>query len=244
MKTYLLSFLFLLFSISSFSQESQLPEKKIRFGVSVASQVNNHSFSNSQTNNDGTAWGVGINGEVYYQINPILEIKSGFGFSRYSVKVYDYSLIFGCDITNNLTFVDNSERSRIEFEDAEYFLHIPIAFQVNFSKNKNHFFWTGGIALMFRVAESNRAILYECGNRTGNISFTNSSGDLLHGTKNISTLNTGVGYSLGLNNGTRLILSPYFEYAIKNAFEKNNSILSGSNKDKMISYGIRFGFNL
>lgn len=223
------------------AQDAPLPEKKIRFGVSIASQINKHSFNKNELNEEGASWGVGVNGEVYYKIIPIIELQSGFGFSRYSAKLLDYSILLGCD--HNGSGGANPRNSYVEAENIEYFLRIPLNTKINFSKRNSHFFWTGGLALMFRLSDNNRETLYECGIRN-ETTLMNTSFEF-QGTKNLSVFNTGVGYSLGLKNGTQLILSPFFEYAIKNAFEKNNSIRSGSStKDKMISYGVRFGFNL
>jgi hypothetical protein len=217
MKTTLF-ILSLCFSLTIFAQ-SNLSDRKIKFGFSLTPEFNDLKVSNV-LGQESVAPRIGVSTglNVAFHLSNKISLRTGLGYGFKNYNHTQTGLIFSSDL-NPTTGVNttSSIESKVSFRE----LQIPLVFQYELKENK--FSISVGMEITKPIANQSERIVYY-GNGTTEV-LANPTQNSLNFAPVFS-----IGYLLPVTDQLSISIEPMFKYYLK------DYIISGSN---LMNYGLR-----
>jgi hypothetical protein len=190
--------------------------KSIHFGISIVPQVNFSTFEFSDLVDKKPSFCMVAGGDLYFDISPDLQFKTGLGLQYVTMRHRDYSPEF----PDSIPFHD-PHSDYFDFNTNYLFIGIPTELKINLSDSPNHFSLTGGanfrqkIMTSGTVTEVDKAYMEELD--ADHFLFEIKS------TQIFATLGIAYSWHMGSNN---LSAGPMIEYAPSQIFKEASSARS------------------
>ncbi len=235
MKSILLFALSLFFTLSIFAQESD-GDKLLHFGGSLAPKLNWFLSEDKDRAEAQTEFGFALYGNVYYDINNRLQLRSGVGLHSINNSNRDYSITLDCDFDGQRADLYNSF---VEYNLESLYLGIPLETKLKVAGGANHLYWKFGVELLLRISTTEEAQLHECGINTLEL----DENSLYEPRKNLVLLQTGFGYEWKVST-FKLFAEPMLAYSTSKTFESvgttGSLIVNGNTLQAGLLLGIIF----
>ncbi len=114
--------------------------KSIHLGFSFTPQINMSTFEASDLVDKKPSFCFVTSGDLYFDISPRLQFKTGLGLEYLTMRHRDYSP----DYPDSIPFHDPYS-DYFDFNSNYLFIGIPAELKINLSGSPNHFFFTSGV---------------------------------------------------------------------------------------------------
>lgn len=229
-RTCLIVVFLLSFQLLIFGQEAV---KKIHFGLSVAPIINISNFKSSPDVNNPFSWGMVMGGDVYFDLSPILQFKTGLNFHNVTLKHRDFSPLYPDDFVNGQVDV---YKSFWDFNTAYTFVGFPLQIKIKTTNKPNHIFLGGGVEVEQKLYSSGNIEGIESG-ISGNSYKPDDFLFKIRATQIFIVANAG--FEWGARK-SKLMLGPLIEYSTSQNFEIDAAALRNGH---LFLFGIRFAYN-
>lgn len=197
----------------AFAQEAA---KRMHLGLSVTPQLSLQPEGASQIESDKTRFCFAIGGDIYYDVTPSLQLRSGLSYLQSDINYRDYSPQFPDDVQNGEAL---PYKSYWNYDLTQSFIGVPIEIKVKPGKAEkvNHFFLSAGCRFQYLLQTTGTVHLVESGNPweeenldSGAFNFNNFW----------TLLSVGLGYEWQVGKG-KLAINPVFDYSLTKIFKED-----------------------
>lgn len=202
----ILLFAFLQVATLAYAQDV---EKRTHFGISVTPQYSLQPMGARQVPTDKFGFCFSLGGDLYYDLNDAVQLKSGLYVQQNSINYRDYSPQFPSDVENGEAL---PYKSYFDYELNQFFVGVPLEARIKLGKGEktNHFFISGGARFQYLFKTSGTEQLVESGHQREEEDIDEEAFD----SNSMWTLLTiGLGYEWKTGKGT-LAVNPVFDYAL------------------------------
>ena len=233
---YIYSIVFILLTTNSiFSQKS---EKLFHFGASISPKISIQKLDDKDLGTTEKELSLALSGDIYYDINEFIQLKSGVNINIIKTSQLDYSPRFSCD--HNGQGGVNIYNSYYKTNIKAFYIGIPLDAKIKIVGNENHLFLLLGIQNLIKVSTSENVELIECMNRTLDV----EDNFLFTPKKYLAILNSGIGIEFKVFKNKKMILQPLLELSLSDTYEKVGIVSSVINNSRLLNYGISVGIKL
>jgi len=122
--------------------------KRTHLGFSATPQFSLQPLGSSQVEGDKFRFCFSLSGDLYYDLSPALQLKTGLSFLQSKINYRDYSPQFPDDVHNGMALPYKSYWS---YDLNQYFIGLPVEAKIKLGKveSVNHFFITGGFRFQY-----------------------------------------------------------------------------------------------
>jgi len=216
-------------AFNSFGQDN----KMINFGVELTPKFSSQNYQQQNISNWKT-FNFSISGNLFYQINNFLELKSGLSVSKITTNHFDQSLFFFCDLE---IFNNDSKTYLREFHES-YYLGLPVDLRWKLNQTKHPFYLKVGGEYLFKVSQSSVNHLSECGEIEMETDFFDAKKVM---NRSLLKLRSGFGYEFGLMKNIRMYLEPQVEFSITNLYSDFSIQSELDNSTNIVDVGLVMG---
>ncbi len=193
--------------------------KRTHLGFSATPQFSLQPLGSSQVEGDKFRFCFSLSGDLYYDLSPALQLKTGLSFLQSKINYRDYSPQFPDDVHNGMALPYKSYWS---YDLNQYFIGLPVEAKIKLGKveSVNHFFITGGFRFQYLLHTAGTVHLVESGNPRHEQDIDSF---LFEFNSFWTLLTTGIGYEWQVGNG-KLAINPVFDYALTKIFQEDLSV--------------------
>ena len=225
-----LTFLFVLV-LSTLQLSAQDPVKKIHMGVSINPQMNLSTFEDAPYVEKENSFCLGVSGDIYFDVTPRLQIRSGLGIQYLTLNHRDHSFQWPHQGQSGEWHPD---QSFVGYNTRYYFAGVPIYVKVKTQAKPNHFYVTGGVTPHALISYDGEIVTNEAGHVT---TFDTPKG-VYEPVSFFTTVGVGIGYERVIGK-RKIMVEPNFQYST-GLFFKDSTVSSRANGHVGVA-GIRMG---
>jgi hypothetical protein len=208
--------------------------KRTHLGFSVTPQFSLQPQGASHVEGDKFRFCFAVGGDIYYDLSPNFQLKSGLSFLQSNINYRDYSPQFPGDVEDG---VGQPYKSYWSFNLTQSFIGLPLEAKVKFGppEKVNHFFLSAGVRFQYLLKTDGTVHLVESGNPQAEQdldSFVFEFNDFW------TLLSAGFGYEWQVGK-RKLAINPVFDYSLTKIFKED---FSARDNGTVEFFGLRLAY--